>query len=68
MSKLRHGLGYLVPSGPPLSRYFLWIASVRSTPVILANVVIQASTEEAAAHDAMLEKIRESGACVWDFD
>jgi len=31
-------------------------------------VVIEASADEAAAHDAMLEKIRESGACVWDFD
>ncbi len=31
-------------------------------------VVIEASPEEAAAHDAMLAKIRESGACVWDFD
>jgi DNA polymerase-3 subunit epsilon len=30
--------------------------------------VIKASAEEAAAHEAMLEKIRESGACVWDFD
>ena len=31
-------------------------------------IVIRASADEAAAHDAMLEKIRESGACVWDFD
>jgi DNA polymerase-3 subunit epsilon len=31
-------------------------------------VVVKASKEEAAAHEAMLEKIRESGACVWDFD
>jgi hypothetical protein len=30
--------------------------------------VIEASDEEAAAHDAMLEKIRKSGACVWDID
>jgi len=30
--------------------------------------VIEPSAEEAAAHDAMLEKIRESGACVWDID
>ena len=26
------------------------------------------TAEEAAAHEAMLEKIRKSGACVWDFD
>jgi DNA polymerase-3 subunit epsilon len=30
--------------------------------------VIKATAEEAAAHESMLEKIRESGACVWDFD
>ncbi len=30
--------------------------------------VIEATKEEVAAHDAMLEKIRKSGACVWDFD
>jgi hypothetical protein len=30
--------------------------------------VVEASVEELAAHDAMLEKIRKSGACVWDFD
>ncbi len=31
-------------------------------------LVITASAEETAAHEAMLEKIRESGACVWDID
>ena len=30
--------------------------------------VIEAGPEELAAHDAMLEKIRKSGACVWDID
>jgi len=30
--------------------------------------VIKASAEENTAHDAMLEKIRKSGACVWDID
>lgn len=30
--------------------------------------VIRASAEEVAAHEAMLEKIRNSGACVWDID
>ena len=30
--------------------------------------VIEPSHDELAAHDAMLEKIRESGACIWDFD
>ena len=32
------------------------------------TVIIKANAEEAAAHDAMLEKIRKSGACVWDID
>jgi DNA polymerase-3 subunit epsilon len=30
--------------------------------------VIKATAEEATAHEAMLEKIRKSGACVWDID
>ena len=30
--------------------------------------VIEPTPEEAAAHDAMLERIRKSGACAWDFD
>ncbi|MGI9234010.1 MAG: DNA polymerase III subunit epsilon [Woeseiaceae bacterium] len=31
-------------------------------------VVLCADDEELASHDAMLDKIRKSGACVWDFD
>jgi DNA polymerase-3 subunit epsilon len=34
----------------------------------LELVVVRAGKDEVAAHEAMLEKIRESGACVWDFD
>lgn len=34
----------------------------------LSTKIIKASATEAAAHDAMLEKIRKSGACVWDID
>ena len=30
--------------------------------------VVTASAEESVAHEAMLEKIRKSGACVWDID
>jgi DNA polymerase-3 subunit epsilon len=30
--------------------------------------VIKASADESAAHEDMLEKIRKSGACVWDID
>ena len=29
-------------------------------------VVVKASDEEAAAHEAMLEKLRDAGDCVWD--
>jgi DNA polymerase-3 subunit epsilon len=32
------------------------------------TVIIEATPDELAAHEAMLEKIRKSGACVWDFD
>ncbi len=32
------------------------------------TIIIKANAEESAAHDAMLEKIRKSGACVWDID
>jgi DNA polymerase-3 subunit epsilon len=31
-------------------------------------VIIAANAEESTAHEAMLEKIRKSGACVWDID
>ena len=30
--------------------------------------VVKASAEESAAHDSLLERIRKSGACVWDID
>ena len=42
-------------------------AGVETTNVVDLPVV-KASAAEVAAHDAMLEKIRKSGACVWDFD
>ena len=43
--------------------------AVTTTPgANLDLVVIRASAEEIAAHEAMLEKIRKSGACVWDID
>jgi DNA polymerase-3 subunit epsilon len=32
------------------------------------QIVIQPTVDEAAAHEAFLQKIRKSGACVWDFD
>ena len=44
------------PTGPPTANADYKLA------------VIQATAEEAAAHEAMLEKIRKTGACVWDFD
>jgi DNA polymerase-3 subunit epsilon len=46
-------------------------SSARRAPTDDADyklTVIQATAEEAVAHEAMLEKIRKSGACVWDFD
>ena len=37
------------------------------TPIV-DLVVVRADDEEVAAHNAMLDKIRKSGACVWEFD
>jgi DNA polymerase-3 subunit epsilon len=37
-------------------------------PDALPQVVLTPTAEELAAHEAMLKKIRKSGACVWDFD
>jgi len=37
-------------------------------PDALPQVVLEPTAEELAAHELMLEKIRKSGACVWDFD
>ena len=42
--------------------------SAAGRPPTVDLPVIEPSAEEAAAHDAMLDKIRESGACVWDID
>ena len=40
-----------------------------STPSVAYQLtVVEPTAAEAAAHEAMLEKIRKSGACVWDFD
>ena len=33
-----------------------------------AEAADETTEAETAAHEAMLEKIRQSGACVWDFD
>ena len=43
-------------------------ATTDSASASLELVVIKASDKELAAHEAMLEKIRKSGACVWDID
>mgnify|MGYP001825022172 CR=1 FL=1 len=51
---------HIGPEGPPTDG----IAADTRVPTI----VIEPTPAELAAHDALLEKIRESGACVWDFD
>jgi len=46
-------------------------SGVRKAPVGNGGytlTVVEPNPDEVAAHDAMLEKIRKSGACVWDFD
>ena len=50
------------PSGPNQ------IAAKAAPTAKAPTVVIQPTPEEIAAHDTMLEKIRKSGACVWDFE
>jgi DNA polymerase-3 subunit epsilon len=42
--------------------------STAGQPVADDLPIITATPEESAAHEAMLEKIRKSGACVWDID
>jgi len=53
------------PSGPN-SR--LTPLPQEAAPTAYRLTVIEATAAEAAAHEAMLEKIRQSGACVWDID
>lgn len=52
----------------PTSRDELHAVGARLARDSLSTKIIKASATEAAAHDAMLEKIRKSGACVWDID
>jgi DNA polymerase-3 subunit epsilon len=55
----------------PSARSAAGAASYRRPPTDGATynlTVIKPTEAEAAAHEAMLEKIRQSGACVWDFD
>ena len=58
------------PSGPN-SDFAAKAAPTKAAPAIGANyklTVIEATPDEVAAHEAMLEKIRKSGACAWDID
>lgn len=41
---------------------------IRPAAQVIDLPIIRANPQEIAAHDAMLEKIRKSGACVWDID
>ena len=53
------------PSGPK-SR--LQPLPQEAAPTSYSLTIIEATADEAAAHEAMLDKIRKSGACVWDID
>jgi DNA polymerase-3 subunit epsilon len=59
-----------INAGAALGRDTSGAARAATSTVASARdlVVIRASKDEAAAHEAILENIRESGACVWDFD
>lgn len=41
---------------------------IRPAAQVIDLPIVRANPQEIAAHDAMLEKIRKSGACVWDID
>ena len=56
------------PSGPNLRVAAKAAPTAPTGPQGPATAVIRATDDEAAAHEALLEKIRNSGACVWDFD
>ena len=53
---------------PDVAGHHAAAATTDGTTEIADLVVIAANAEELAAHDVMLEKIRKSGACVWDID
>jgi len=55
------------PSGPN-SAFAAEAAPTQAAPTGYKLTVIEATPGEAAAHEAMLEKIRKSGACAWDID
>jgi DNA polymerase-3 subunit epsilon len=52
------------PEGPPTGGP----AGDAAAATRARTIVIEPTPEELDAHEAMLEKIRDSGACVWDFD
>ena len=55
-------------SGPTDTGSDVRVADGLAAGTRVPTIVIEPTPEELAAHDAMLEKIRKSGACVWDFD
>ncbi len=55
-------------SGPFAAENAAEAAPAVTSGDIIDLPVVQPSPAEQAAHKAMLDKIRESGACVWDFD
>jgi DNA polymerase-3 subunit epsilon len=61
-----HGDGYTDPD--VLGQHGSDSRSAPTNSAVTDLPVIRANATELAAHDAMLEKIRKSGACVWDFD
>ncbi len=56
------------PSGVAEQGAFAQHGPNTGTAQHLDLVVLRANEQEVVAHEAMLEKIRKSGACVWDFD
>jgi len=54
---------------PDVAGHHATNATTGAAAVQVADLlVVAANAEESTAHEAMLEKIRKSGACVWDID
>ena len=56
------------PSGPTVIGEDSPDAGATDVKRRVPTVVIEPTADELAAHEAMLEKIRKAGACVWDID
>ena len=55
------------PEGPATGTFGAEAHPTAGPPIAAATPIIEATADEAAAHEELLEKMRKAGACVWDF-